>query len=232
MVAQVADKSSVASDVGCGIGRCLPDLAAAFRKVIAVDISETCLDKARAKCAHLPNIEYIRADIAKASTRLPPVDVCLCVNVLLHPSINTVRRMLASIARHLKAGGAAIFVVPSLESILLTDVREIQWNLRRGFSERRAGRDGYFAPQKNDGRDLSRGVAVIDGVATKHYLREEIEVLCAERGLMLQRVQKLEYPWRTEFCSPPRWMKEPYPWDWLAIVRKRGGTKASGCATR
>jgi hypothetical protein len=31
---------------------------------------------------------------------------------------------------------------------------------------------------------------------------------------------KLEYGWKTEFSHPPRWMKAPFPWDWLVTARK------------
>jgi hypothetical protein len=34
-------------------------------------------------------------------------------------------------------------------------------------------------------------------------------------------IEKVEYDWSTEFADPPRWMKDPYPWDWLVLSKKR-----------
>ena len=61
----------------------------------------------------------------------------------------------------------------------------------------------------------------IDGVATKHFLKEELEVLLGNRGLRTLEIEKIAYPWSTEFASPPRWMQAPFPWDWLFVAQKR-----------
>lgn len=60
----------------------------------------------------------------------------------------------------------------------------------------------------------------IDGVPTKHFLKEELNVLLAQKQMTVLEVKKLEYPWDTEFEHPPKWMKAPFPWDWLILARK------------
>ncbi len=35
------------------------------------------------------------------------------------------------------------------------------------------------------------------------------------------RVDKVEYDWSTEFADPPKWMRDPLPWDWLFVVERR-----------
>ena len=61
----------------------------------------------------------------------------------------------------------------------------------------------------------------IEGVPTKHYLREEAIVFLEEEGFQVVSVDKIEYAWNTEFDDPPRWMGSPGPWDWLLIARRR-----------
>jgi hypothetical protein len=66
-----------------------------------------------------------------------------------------------------------------------------------------------------------QGIIPVDGVATKHYLLEELRFLLADRGLDVDSTARIEYGWDTEFESPPRWMQKPYAWDWLVVARRR-----------
>ena len=68
---------------------------------------------------------------------------------------------------------------------------------------------------------LEHGMVDINGVATKHYLKEELIVLLKDLRFDIASIEKVEYDWSTEFDQPPRWMKEPYPWDWLILAKKR-----------
>ena len=70
-------------------------------------------------------------------------------------------------------------------------------------------------------KGLEHGIVHIDGVPTKHYLREELEASLADRGFKVLDIDKLEYPWTTEFDAPPRWMKAPFPWDWFVVARRK-----------
>jgi hypothetical protein len=56
---------------------------------------------------------------------------------------------------------------------------------------------------------------------TKHYLREELILLLEQEGFNIKSIQKVEYDWKTEFVKPPRWLKEPYPWDWMCVAKKK-----------
>ena len=75
----------------------------------------------------------------------------------------------------------------------------------------------YFKGSKPE---ILQGIFYIDGVATKHYSQPETEVIFNEAGLTIKAIERLEYDWNTEFDSPPAWMKEPYPWDWLIECKK------------
>ena len=64
------------------------------------------------------------------------------------------------------------------------------------------------------------GIARVGGARSKHFLEEELEVVFDESGLVAMEIEKVEYSWSSEFEDPPKWMREPYPWDWLISARK------------
>jgi len=211
--------SKTASDLGCGIGNYLPSLSSIFKKVIAVDISRKCISRAQAVYSHLPNVSYMTVDLASPQVRLPKVDVALSVNSIITPSLAHRNRILDAACGHLKRNGHLLLVVPSLESALLANVRQIEWNLQSGISPGSAARAGFPADIRTSNRRLHEGILQIDGVETKHFLKDELFVLLKARGMAILNIEKIEYPWKTEFASPPRWMKHPFPWDWLCVAQ-------------
>lgn len=221
-IARHANPAGTASDLGCGIGDFLPALSTRFREVLAVDLSAKCIARARAQCSGLKNVSYRTLDLAKPGVRLPRVDVALSVNSLLTPSLAHRGRMLNAVCGSIRPGGHLVLVVPSLESALLADFRLVEWNLRDGISPRVAARTGFQTGKGADHPKLREGIVEVGGVATKHHLREELIALLTSRGMEILRIEKIQYAWNTEFAIPPRWMKDPYPWDWMCEARKTG----------
>jgi hypothetical protein len=127
--------------------------------------------------------------------------------------------MFDAIANHLRGGAYFVLVVPSVESALLTDFRLIEWNVRDGVRASAAGRAGFGDYKQNNCR-MHEGVIAKGDVLTKHYLKEELVAILEKRRLEVVEIAKIEYSWKTEFESPPGWMKGPYPWDWLFVARK------------
>lgn len=211
-----------ASDLGCGIGNFLPALSSRFKNVIALDISLKCIARAKSRFKELPNITYRNIDLSRPHVRLPGVDFALSVNSILTPSLTKRNRMLDLVCRHIRGGGHLVLVVPSLESALLASYRLIEWNLKDGMAPGNAVRAGFSRHDGTDNRRLRQGIVKIDSVATKHYLEEEILILLQNRGMKVLEMEKVQYSWETEFDQPPRWMKEPYPWDWLCVASKNG----------
>jgi len=82
---------------------------------------------------------------------------------------------------------------------------------------------GKYSPKQsvNRLRLLEQGNIEIDGFATKHYLEEELQLLLTREKFKVLRIQKVEYRWTTEFVRPPKWLKEPYPWDWMCVAVKQ-----------
>ncbi|RJQ45082.1 MAG: class I SAM-dependent methyltransferase [Nitrospiraceae bacterium] len=220
-VEKFASDTGAASDLGCGIGKFLSLLSCNFRHVYAYDISEKCLEQARHNCTEFQNIDYLKVDLAKQTIKIPKVDLALCVNSIIMPSISQRLRYFSTIISHLIPGGHLILVVPSFESAIYSKIRLIEWNQRNGIGNGAAVMAVWNENNKQKASHLQQGIVNIDHVPTKHYLKEELFVLLKDLGLDIHEVLKIEYDWRTEFSDPPHWLKEPFPWDWLVTARKR-----------
>ncbi len=212
-----ANPDHVAIDLGCGIGKAFPYLSPAFRQVHAVDISDKCLDIAAND--QYTNIKFQKADLTDPDLKLPQADFGFCCNVLLLPELQKDIAMIANAHKALKKNGAAVFVVPSLDSILFYAWRLIEWYRMEGVKpdDIPDSELSYFSGSK---RDIFQGLIRIDGVTTKHYSHPELEVIFRDAGFKILTIDRVEYEWTTEFAEPPKWLKDPYPWDWLIEVVK------------
>jgi SAM-dependent methyltransferase len=214
-----ADHTKKAIDFGCGIGKAFPLLSPAFKTVLATDISTTCLKQARQ--SDFKNITYRKADLTNAATRLPTVDFAFCCNVIMFPEYGKNIQMIRNLYKSLKNDGTAIVVVPSLESVLYASQRMIQWYAKEGVSRSKIPAD-ELAYYDNNTVNLIEGIIKINGVPTKHYSEPEIMWLFGDAGFTITALKKIEYTWKTEFDTPPKWMGAPFPWDWLIECRKKG----------
>ena len=205
-------KRKVAIDFGCGIGNGFPHLAPLFKEVLALDISPNCLEVAKQK--DYRNIKFGQMDLTKPDIKVPVVDFVLCSNVALFPDVEKNYQVIRNVKASLRPGGNALFVVPSLESMLFYGWRLIDWYRREGVEAEKIDRTelNYYEVSKTD---LLQGIIKIDDHPTKHYTEAELQVIFPTAGLKVTAIERLEYDWSTEFKSPPQWMKAPYPWDWL-----------------
>jgi SAM-dependent methyltransferase len=213
------DKDAVAADLGCGTGRYLPTLSDGFKLVHAIDFSDKCLDVARKAYPKLENVVYAQHDLGRDTVRLRGVSFTICVNTLIMGSAKTRENIWANLSRCVMKGGHLLVVVPSIESALLSHFRVVDWNARSGENHTRQGFKRFPA---NGGKKYSfrDGVLDIETLPTKHFLEEELIVTLDRMGFKTLHIDKVEYPWASEITSPPRWMKEPYPWDWLVVGQR------------
>jgi SAM-dependent methyltransferase len=214
-----ADTAHTAIDFGCGTGKALPYLSPIFQKVLAVDISRECLVAASGR--GYANVVTARKDLSSKRIALPPAHFVFCCNVIMLPEPEKNVIMFRNIQRSMRPDGAALLVVPSLESMVFSAWRMIDWYKKEGVpaGDIPASELAYFSGRKTD---ILQGIVKIDGVPTKHYSESELAVLLKEAGLTILALEKLTYNWDTEFSSPPKWMKDPYPWDWLIECKKTG----------
>ena len=211
-----ASKRKTVIDIGCAIGKWLPVLSPLFKKVIAVDISAENLKIARQLYPQLKNVEYLLADMSSKKTKLPRCEFGICINAILTPSLKERNIFLQSMADCIIKGGRIIITIPSLESFLLTNIIQQQWGI-----------DKYLFPAVKNTKDAARqwnnirqGNVDIDHVPHKHYLKEELQLILSNHDLIVEELHKIEYNWISEFHHPPKWLKQPYPWDWMVIAKK------------
>jgi SAM-dependent methyltransferase len=207
-----------AVDFGCGTGKAFPYLSPAFKVVTGYDISDELLKVASTR--PYKNIALHQADLTVKNLRFEPADFLFCCNVIMLPRPEMNKGMFANVRKALKRGGHGILVVPSMESMMFAAWRLLDWNRREGtLPDDIPDEDlAYFSASKGE---IVEGIIHIDGVPTKHYTEPELRVWLTEAGLTVLNTERVEYDWTTEFESPPKWMKDPYPWDWLVEVRGR-----------
>lgn len=217
-VEKYADKNSTAIDFGCGVGKALPMLSPLFKGVIAVDVSQKCIDIA--KSTPRKNVTYKQADLAGRKIKVPAVDFAFCCNVAMSDNISRNYKIINNVLRALNKGGVAMFVLPSLESASLSVLSLINWYKKEGTELASIPKDELALISQQNSKQVREGVLNIDGVATKHYLVSELYAIFNSGNFVMQKLDRLEYGWDTEFDSPPGWMQSPYPWDWLVEVKR------------
>jgi predicted TPR repeat methyltransferase len=212
------------ADYGCGPGKLLPYLAPKFKKVYGFDFSEKLLDIARERTKDIPNVEIDQADLTQPVNQLPQVHVIVSLNAAIMPDTGARMQFLRGMTSRLKPRGILILNVPSVESLLFAAFRETEWYRRLGHSPRKAESQTDITSLTGP-RMAAQGVYFRGSEPTKHYLREELEVLVRdEMQLELLEIIKMEYDWTTEFEveEVPDWMADPYPWDWMVTARAPG----------
>jgi SAM-dependent methyltransferase len=103
----------VVLEIGCGIGRITRVLAARSREVLAVDVSDEMLARAREHNGHLKNVRWILGDgVSLAGIPAASVDSCVSVVVLQHiPDPEVTLGYVGEVGRVLRPGGWAALQV-------------------------------------------------------------------------------------------------------------------------
>ncbi len=212
----MASPEKTVIDIGCAVGKWIPVLAPKFKHVIAADISAKNLQIAKEKYPEYENVEYSRMDFSADDLTVTPCDAAICINAILTGSLEKRINFFQSLSLCLHAGGELVLVVPSLESKLYTNIIADRWNVDDA--------DNDILPKGKEATrkvsNIRQGVTDIDNVPTKHYLGEELHLLLTLEGFEVTNIKKINYDWGTEFHKPPKWLKEPYPWDWMVTAKK------------
>jgi SAM-dependent methyltransferase len=219
LVKRLGSKKALVCDFGCGVGRAIPLLARHFGMVHAVDFSGQCLRRARKACAGLDNVRLVQEDLASCRTALCRADVGLSVNVLLDPDPDINIRIVRAMSLSLKPLGRLIVVVPALESVTAKYPRMLSAYVERGLSYSRAA----AIVKRSAGRELNsatRGIVSIEGVPTRHFIREQAVTFFRRLGYSCVETDKLEYPWSEEGGVLADETEPPLPWDWLFVFRR------------
>ena len=129
---KLGNKAQHAIDFGCGTGKALPHISPLFKDVLAIDISSECLRMAKKRS--FSNVSFKRMDLSKQNTRLQQVEFVFCCNVIMLPEIAKNEIMFRNIRKALLSDGTAWIVVPSLDSVLYSSWRLIDWYRKEGVS--------------------------------------------------------------------------------------------------
>ncbi len=216
-IEDMASPEKTVIDIGCAIGKWIPVLAPKFKQVIAADISAKNLQIAKEKYTGYNNVEYLRMDMSADELTVAPCDAAICINAILTDSLEKRINFFQSLSLCLNAGGGLVLVVPSLESKLYTNIIAHRWNVDD------AENDEAPVPKKalQQVSNIKQGVTDIDNIPTKHYLKEELQLLLTLEGFEVTSIEKINYDWSTEFHKPPKWLAEPFPWDWMCTAIKK-----------
>ena len=215
-IKKAAAKNKTVIDIGCAIGKWLPLLSPAYKKVHAVDISQKNLDIAKKLHPQYDNVIYNRVDMSATDATLVKCDTAVCINAILTGTQQKRNIFFSNLKKCVKKKGTLILVIPSLESAMLTSIIRQRWN---------PDKDAHTFISKTKAKEqvkhLLQGNTSIDGVPHKHYLADELQLLLNNEGFSVNAIKKIEYGWNTEFLKPIKWLKQPKPWDWLVVARKR-----------
>ncbi len=218
-IALAAKGANLAADLGCGAGGLLGFLSPHFKIVNAVDYAADLLEQARQRHAACFNIDYIHHNLAGDKPLPFKADVTFCINALISPLNDQRQKMVRCVWQATKSNGVSIFVVPSFESIFNTYHTMIRCQMRDGANRSQAVREMERFYNKEIKSPVD-GIVEIGGTLTKCFTGEELTGFLSDAGYAVERVRKIEFPWSEELDNVPRWLKEPYPWDWLAVARK------------
>lgn len=211
-----ASPSKTVIDIGCAIGKWLPILSPVFKKVHAIDISLKNLQIAEKLYPEYKNVTYSRIDMSNPKAVIPRCDVAICINAILTGTQHKRDIFFSKIRGSVKKNGTLILVVPSLESSMLTSIIRQRWNPDKD-AKSQINKKGI----KKQLQLLLQGITNIDNVPHKHYLKEELQVLLNNEGFSAEQFNKIEYGWDTEFLKPLKWLKDPRPWDWMVLAKKK-----------
>jgi 2-polyprenyl-3-methyl-5-hydroxy-6-metoxy-1,4-benzoquinol methylase len=213
---EYASPDKTVMDIGCAVGKWIPFLSSRFKKVIATDISAKNIEFAKKNCAAITNVEYKRSDMSDPKIKLAKCDIAVCINAILTGSLKKRIVFFKSLSKCVKKDGALVLVVPSLESSMYTSIIRHRWKVDYIKDAKQLSLKSYKKKIDN----YRQGNIEIDNVPTKHYTQEELTLLLLQEKFKVVSFKKVEYNWKTEFLHPPKWLKDPYPWDWLCVATK------------
>lgn len=123
------------ADLGTGTGHLLPALARAFRRVIAVDHSESMLSQARQRISSLGlgNVDLRPGELEELPIESGQIDLAIAMLVLHH--VGQPPRALAEVARVLRPGGHLLIV--EIDQHHDDELRQAMGDLWMGFAPSR-----------------------------------------------------------------------------------------------
>ena len=203
--------SQSAADLGCGIGQFTELLSGFYDRVESCDFSMQGLRLTQERCARNDHIYYHQLDLTTDPVPFNPVDLVLCINVLMMPSLDERLRAWRTVTNQVRQGGHLLLVVPAIESILMERHCALGDELHEGNSCQNS-LDSTL-PEETTVIDLHQGVHMIDSVRTKHYLKHELKAIVEDHQFTIQQIKPLRY-------RPAEHAQDLDTWDWLILAQR------------
>ncbi|MCA8960026.1 MAG: class I SAM-dependent methyltransferase [Planctomycetes bacterium] len=167
------------------------------------------LDADRSKSARNaipPSLHLTLADLSELGPLHGCVDLALSINSICPRGVDDARRIFSEIARCVRPGGSAIFVVPAFDSTeYLFDLA-----LRRGDT------------MELGEIDREHSLLIYDTGEPQRQVRpEELREWTGAEGLEIDVLEKVEYPWESMEEAGWGYYPESAPlWDWYLHARR------------
>lgn len=213
----------VAIDFGCGIGSSTRLIAPWFERTIGIDFSAELIDRAR----QLPgpdSIEFRCRDLSRPRRFSPRADVSFAMNVLIQEDPDARRAILDNIVRNTALDGTVVIVVPALESLLHV------YHCLMLSGDNSLASDTIKDMDKqieSEVVSLVDGIVNVGGEPTKHYTRDELELIADASKLAARSVDKVYYPWLEESDDAALLASFSPPWDWVLVADRHGPSRAA-----
>jgi SAM-dependent methyltransferase len=203
----------VVGDLGCGTGPLLPQLAASFRRVIAVDFAEGMLARARERCAGLNNVEFVNAGLTNLRALAGQLDVAIAVNSLVMPALTDLERSLKEIRRTLKRGGHFLGIVPSIDGVHYQTMLLVDRARRAGMPDDKARQN---AAHHGEHRLFDFAFAVFRYHGLEQHFWQSFEIRYRLRRARFRKIRKarVQLSWDQMACGADL-ADQPAPWDWF-----------------
>ncbi len=216
-IKEVASPKKTIADFGCGVGNWLPLLSPQFKQVFAIDFSSEHLKQIEKNYTKLKNITCKNVDLTKTWKSNEKFDTMLCVNAILNAELSKRKIIYKNIYTNLKQKGHLILVVPSIESVIFSNLTFEKCNPKAVLNSTKTKEK----ISKTEYINLKHGIMNIDTLPTKHHLKEELFTTLTDFGFKNIKIDKVEYAWDTEIDNVPRSLRGPYPWDWIVMATKK-----------
>ena len=136
--------TSLAVEIGCGLGRITLALADRYERVVGLDISREMLERAREIAPH-ERVTFVLGDGASlAQIRDGVADLVLTFTVFQHiPSVEVIERYISEAGRILRPGGVFVFQWNNTPGDLRWRIRRsvLSFGQRIGLGSERYGRN-------------------------------------------------------------------------------------------
>jgi SAM-dependent methyltransferase len=207
----------VVADLGCGKGPLLPFLAERFRTVWAVDFAEGMLQRAKARCEGLCNIQFLQQSLTDLAPLHGQLDVAVAVNSLVLPDARELDEALRQVRLCLRARGRFLGIVPAMDGVHYYTMLLLDRALGNGKPVDAARKNAaHFAEHQY--YDFAFGLFRFRGIEQHFWQPFEIPHRLARAGFRDIQVSRVHLSWK-QFRFAEELKHHPAPWDWFFDCR-------------